>query len=166
LVNKVTVKVIDKDRGWKNIKTQLLFLVDGRTVVIGIQGDDANEAREGGMTNIKLGNIHEYGTDDGKIPARSFLRSTFDANNRKYLKAINRISKNIFGGVNPLGQLMLLGEVARADVLKTIKSKIPPPLAESTIAHKKGETTPLIDTGQLFNSISSVIVDLNEARSR
>lgn len=91
------------------------------------------------------------------IPERSFLRSTFDTNLSKYKLKLDKIADRSLDGTSLRGGLLLFGEGVRTDVLKKIKSGIPPRLAAATVRAKKGEKTQLITTGQLFNSISSVV---------
>jgi hypothetical protein len=145
------VKVID--RGWKRIQKEFKKVSDGEAVTIGVQGNAATEENEG-ITNVRLGAIHEFGTDDGRIPERSHFRSTFDENVKKYEKELVDAAKRITAGESFEGELILLGEMARKDILDKIKSNIPPPLAQSTIEQKKGETTALINWGIYWNSIS------------
>jgi hypothetical protein len=105
--------------------------------------------------NAQVGTWHEFGTS--KFPQRSFLRSTADENKALYLKlmglAMARASKGL---VTPVRALELFGLKVRNDVKKKIRAQIPPPLADSTVI-KKGSSTPLIDTGQLINSIGSKV---------
>lgn len=42
------------------------------SVLVGILGEE--NARSDGKTNAEIGSIHEFGSTDGKIPMRSFLR--------------------------------------------------------------------------------------------
>ena len=159
----MTVKVIDK--GWDAIGNQLKKFARGKAASVGIQGSKAEEAHEGGYTNVEIGAVHEYGTQDGKIPERSFIRSTYSENEDAITKKLGAISaKRIFEGKDPIADIAMLGEEFRTKILKKIKSGIAPPLAESTIEHKKGEATPLIDTGQMWNAISSEVVDPGERK--
>lgn len=143
------VKVID--RGWKRIQKEFKKVSDGEAVTIGVQGNAATEEHEG-ITNVQLGAIHEFGK--GNVPERSHFRSTFDENVKKYEKELVNAAKKITAGESFEGELILLGEMARKDILNKIKSNIPPALAEETIAQKQGETTALINTGVYWNSIS------------
>lgn len=156
---------IDRDRGWNKIRNQLIGLRNGRAVAVGIQGSEAaDQYPDGAMTNVRLGAIHEFGTADGRVPERSFIRSTFDAEGGFKVR-MNKLAKAALAGASAIGQLMLIGEQARAAILRKIKSNIPPPLKPVTIKRKKGETTSLINTGQLWNSISYMIVDPKRKRS-
>lgn len=151
--------VKDIDRGWKDIVKGLKAStkVGGISAAIGIQGDAAVAAspEHAGKTNVYIGLVHEFGTRDGRVPSRSYLRSTFDEHKDEYQKELDSIAKHVSGGeANLKGEMMVLGELYRGQIINKIRSHIPPPLSESTIERKRGEETPLIDTGQLLNSIS------------
>lgn len=148
--------VKDIDRGWKAIKREFKRATPGYAVRVGVQGEKGQEQREDGLTNAQVATFHEFGTS--KVPERSFLRSTFAKHRKRYIREIDAIAGVIADGEDPTADLEFLGEEMRADVLKTIKDKIPPPLSPATVARKRGEETPLIDTGQLINAISSEVV--------
>jgi hypothetical protein len=152
ITKRKNVKVID--RGWKKIQKEFLRAADGEAVTIGIQGDKALKDEHDGLTNVRLGAIHEFGTDDGRIPERSHFRSTFDKNVRKYSDELVDAARRISSGESPIGEMILLGEMARKDILDAIKKGIRPRLKPATIARKRGETTPLINWGIYWNSIS------------
>ena len=150
------------DRGLNQIIKKLEDIAKSRIAAyVGVQGVAGQEVREDGqMTNAYLASIHEFGTRDVRIPSRSFLRSTFDEQLPKFQAELDKIAKGVFStsGGTVEGQLMVLGEQYRAEILNKIKSGIPPPLAPSTLLRKGGETTPLIGkTGALFRSITSVV---------
>jgi phage gpG-like protein len=152
------------DRGWTRIQ-KMLRQTKHRAAKTGIQGKLAAAAtpEHGGMSNVALGVIHEFGTTDDAgttiIPERSFIRSTYNENLKKYQKRIDALAKLLAQGIDIEGELLLLGEEFRADIIKKIHSNIPPPLDPATIARKKGEETALIDTGQLINSLTTEVVD-------
>lgn len=172
MTQKPTVKVID--RGMGLIQKRLAEVTRKKPVsVVGVQGEQGQEIREEGITNAYLASIHEFGTLDKRIPERSFMRSTYDANLSKYDKAVLRFSKVFFsgkmfpGGGTIEGQLLLIGERYRADIIKRIKAKIPPPLKPSTIRRRASKTDkaggaglsdlPLWHTGTMINSISVIV---------
>ncbi len=145
--------VRDIDRGFKRIKRLLAKASRrGPAVGVGVQAAEA-KADHNGITNAELAAVHEFGK--GNVPERSFLRSTFDENLKDYDRELESIAKRTYDGSTRLeGDLLLLGESMRSDVIQKIRSSIPPPLKPETVARKKGETTPLIDTGQLINALS------------
>ena len=130
----------------------------GIGVTVGVQGNEAlAEHPSGAMTMAKLALTHEFGTKDGRIPSRSFLRSTFDDNKMRYGMMMTKGGRKVERGQATAMQVMFqLGETVRADIIARIKAHIPPPLSEVTIA-RKGSDIPLIDKGHLLGSITSVV---------
>lgn len=129
------------------------YKADGGRVKVGIQTGDGSVDRDG-ITMAELAMVHEFGSRDGHIPQRSFLRSTVDENERRYVAAMKKeLAKIPSGKATVRGALRQTGERMRSDVIDKIRRGIPPPNAPSTIA-RKGSSTPLIDTGQLLQSIT------------
>lgn len=145
--------VRDTDKGFK-VFFKGLGDLDGMTVKVGIQGREAAQIRPGGISMVELGTIHEFGAPQANIPQRSFIRATADANRRKYERALEKIVET---PDRARSGLFRLGEVVRADIIQRIKDRIPPPLQPATVRRKRGESVPLIDTGQLINSIRAVV---------
>lgn len=150
---------IDIDRGWKRIARRARQ--PKVSAKVGIQGPEAMAPREGGVTNVLLGLVHEFGSE--RVPERSHFRSTFDEKRKVYQEELDRIARAMLDGARLKGEMLLLGEEYRADVLDKIRSSIPPPLAAITVERKGGETT-LIDTGQYINSIRVVVTEGEVAR--
>jgi len=158
----LTASLVSKDRGMLGLAEMVKGMAKaGRAALVGVQGEKGAEARDEGLTNAGLATIHEFGASNNRPPERSFLRSTFDENQQDYQKELDQIGKDFFDGkLSPPrvdGELLLLGEKYRGDIIEKIRSGIPPPLAESTIEEKGGEETPLIRTGQLWNSITAIV---------
>jgi len=147
------VRVVD--RGWRKLVDNMKRTPQVK-VRVGIQGPEA-ETDRGGITNAGLASVHEFGSPARGIPERSFMRSTFDEKQKGYQKELDRIAGASLDGAELEGEMLLLGEQYRSDVIDKIRSGIPPALSEITIARKGGEATPLIDTGQLLSSISVVV---------
>lgn len=109
-----------------------------------------------GLTMAELAAIHEYGAPRAGIPARSFIRNTFsDSEGAAKLKAFMvRTAKGLIQEKLEVAQaLNQLGAFAQSLIKKRIKEHIPPPLKPATVK-RKGSSTPLVDTGQLINSIT------------
>ena len=156
-----SVKVID--RGWEDIKENLVELAGGLTVSVGVQGRKGEGQHAGSAnTNAEIGAYHEFGM--GNTPQRSHWRSTFDENQSKYQKALDKLATKVFepGEGNIEGELLLLGEVFKTDVVRKIHSGIPPDVSEESLIRKKGEPTPLIDTGQYVDSFGVVVKNRSE----
>lgn len=153
------VKIID--HGWNKIKLMAAKLKKGQAISVGVQGSEAEESRADNTawTNVKNAAVHEWGRQDGSIKERSFLRSTFDENQKDYQRELDRIGKSAFKEGTVEGNLLLLGEKYKLDILNKMKSGIAPELADSTKARRIGGTTPLIDTKQLMMSLTAVITN-------
>lgn len=148
-------KVID--RGWKKFLNRIRKTPPEFVILVGIQGEQAS-ADNGGITNANLGAIHEFGAPEAGIPQRSFLRSTIDRNNKKYLKLMEKQAARLSIGKGIKDGLELIGEIAVADVRKTFTQSIGlAPLKDATI-RSKGSSKPLIDTATLLGSITAKVM--------
>lgn len=148
------VKVID--RGWNKIEKGLKKYNKGKCAAIGIQGSQAEQERDG-ATNVLIGSVHEFGSST--VPERSFMRSTFDENKNTYQTELDKIGKGFFSKVEIEGELLLLGEKYRRDIINKIRSGIQPPLKDETVKAKAGVATPLYRTGQMINATTAIVVD-------
>lgn len=133
-----------------------------KVVLVGIPSTDGG--RSGApINNATLAYIHEFGSPARNIPARPFLHPTINRL-RDQAVAMLRQAADYQMDHKPgdaLNQLEALGTLAVAAVKNNIVAGGDPrfaPLAAATIA-RKGSTSPLIDTGQLLNSITYVIRD-------
>ena len=159
-------KIQVNDKGWARIRSLCTQYRLGKVASVGIQGEKAAKEHKdpdgvpGTITNVELATIHEFGSSDGHVPERSFIRSTFDEKQSGYKKTLEAIGAAMTTGKTPEGGLLLLGEKFRADIIMAIKHIIPPPLADITVARRpKKDPTPLLDTGQMMNAIDSVVKD-------
>lgn len=124
-----------------------------------------------GLTNAELAAIHEFGSADGRIPERSFLRSTFNANMPVYLQNLATLLERVFSGKMTVEKAFnIMGAKISTDVKKyiTTGAGVPPPNAPSTLARKiakgawtkggllktKYEPRTLIDTGRMLAAIT------------
>jgi hypothetical protein len=150
--------VKDSDLGWKKLKRALAMLSHGDSYAkAGIIGEKA-QADHGGLTNEEVALIQEFGTADGHIPSRSFLREPYDANRERYMAALTKLIQAVYDGkIEVEHALALVGKMMESDMREAIRRGIPPPNAAATIA-KKGSSKPLIDKGQLIGAISSAVV--------
>lgn len=105
------------------------------------------------VTVAQLAAIHEFGTTDGRIPERSFMRSTIDSNKGQLESLMKKlVGKIADGAMSKDKALGVIGQWLADKMVAKIDSGVPPPNAQSTV-DRKGSSQPLIDTGQLKNSI-------------
>jgi hypothetical protein len=160
-------KVIDRDLGYDALLGQLGDLGHPR-VLVGIQQDDGSEMSDDGeITLAGYAAVNEFGSNDGHVPERSFLRSTVDERQAEYQGELDKaaghmIDETIRGGVTA-GQRALendlkgLGEDAVGHVKKKIRDLRAPPNAPSTLAKKYPGNNPLIETGRMRQNISKKV---------
>jgi hypothetical protein len=126
--------------------------IQDSAVTVGIHSDTGMHDDAEGMTVAQIGAIHEFG--DGNSPERSFLRSTLGKKRAKYISDIGKIANSAIQGKRDARDGMgLLGRQAEGDIKLTIRDMKEPANRPSTIRQKKGVDNPLIDTGQMLNSI-------------
>ncbi len=126
--------------------------------VLASKGGDAKHA-DTDLTMVELMAVHEFGSVDGRIPDRAPIRLTFETTEEEFKPFIANLAKQVVTNGMPVEKaLALLGQKGAAEVKKTItQSDLPPPLSPVTIA-RKGSDRPLVDTGQLVNSVTYEVV--------
>lgn len=137
------------------------FSTGQRSVLVGfpaeIERQVEGDAKPPDLTVAQIAAIHEFGAPNAAIPERPFLRPAI-ADNREKFFALNRVSlKGVMDGSLTMQQALgRLGAIAQAQVQKKIVQGPFRPLEPKTIA-RKGSTKPLIDSGQMRQSVQWVI---------
>lgn len=159
----------DRDKGFKSLLRFSKQLKSARPyVAVGVTGERGSAPHQGGegATVVDIAVAHEFGA--GRVPERSFIRDTIDAQAKKYRAYLNKgidqeLAQTVQSGSVPAQSLTLkrLGLMVKGDIQKRIAQGIPPPNSPATIA-RKGSSTPLINTGQLRASID---YELRQGRS-
>jgi len=152
------------------------------TVMVGIPSDDevknpfstGSNRRTGGMrgdmNNATLGYIHETGAPAANIPARPFLRPGVRESSGEWIPYLRQAGKAALEGKDAIMDRALnaAGMKAVSAVKNRITAGIPPPLSQRTVdarrartpsrqARVSADTTPLVDTAQMLNSITYVV---------
>jgi hypothetical protein len=144
------------------------------TITVGIHGDDGAEHHEeraandigravgGDLTVAQVGTFHEFGVEPFQmpsgamhagIPQRSFIRAWYDESQEFVRETLMSQMKLVIKGkltAEKAGERIALA--FEGSMKRRISKGIAPPLAASTI-EAKGSSKPLIDQGQLRNSI-------------
>lgn len=166
--------LVVRDRGLTRILETARAQAGTSYVMVGILGgDDRGGLHVPGadLTVAEIAVVNEFGTQDGRIPARSFVRITYDRM-RPELEAIAfKLVWQITDGKMSVEQaLNILGAKLASAIHHTVTdgSGVPPPNAPSTLRRKeaagewneRGEAQaagwgvrPLVDTGRMLNSI-------------
>lgn len=125
-----------------------------KRVLIGVP---AGKSEEDGTSMALVAAVNEFGSADGKVPERSFLRAGlrhgFYAITRLNVASLHEVSQ---GRMTAEMALERTGMVAAGAVKKYIPVGEFVPNAPSTIK-AKGSSKPLIDSGSLRQSITWVV---------
>ena len=184
----MTAKVIDRDLGAEAFFRSMRGL-KGAYAKVGILSDDArgglHQRKPDGtaedLTIAEIAVVNEFGTEDGHIPARSFVRSTYDKMRERLTADAAKLAGSIVDGKMDLTRaLNILGAELATGIRAAVTqgAGIPPPNAPSTLARKeaKGEWNsrgaaqaqglgprPLVDTGAMVNAVTwAVVIDEHE----
>lgn len=155
--------VKDIDRGWNEIVKNLQVL-NSLDVFVGIhEGVD----HDGELTAAQVGAIHEFGSKDGRIPQRRWLRAGVDYYakeiGQKYddaFKASLKPGSNMRRELNRIG---LFGAAKVKEYIRKVGQSVWPDITDDTkIA--KGSTKILIDKSQLIKGIKHTLRPAGQKR--
>lgn len=175
--------VIDRDRGYASLKRELEKLARQAhpRVYVGILQDKGAETYdtwrwspkkkkrvkvEGSLTLAGYAAANEFGTDNGHVPERSFLRSTVADHTREYADEIEEaVGDFIDAAIKSPGSgsavlkrgLGRLGLRVTRDVQQKIRDIHDPPNAPATLEKKYPGQNPLIHTGRMRQSIAHLV---------
>lgn len=103
---------------------------------------------------------HEFGAPAANIPARPFIRPTFEENRDRYLGSMKwSIARVLHGSRKLEGELDRIGRIVADDIKMRIASTDSPANAEATI-RKKGFDDPLIDSHTMVDAVTVKIVKM------
>lgn len=149
--------------------------VPRKDVLVGVPAEKAGRDPDVGETSSPLNNaeiayIQNYGAPEANIPARAFMEPGIRDARRQvqnYLKqGAQHVLKGNYGGMDRA--LHAAGLTAQASIRHRIQTGPFDPLSARTLAarRRKGRMgdKPLLDTGQLRNSINYVVRDKGPRR--
>lgn len=154
--------VKDKDLGLEDILKEMQRAKDSY-VIIGFPDGVVTKAqtkdsrkKKGGISMAGIAAANEFGTDT--IPARSFMRSSFDENLPSIIRALRKEYDKISLGQSTVQKsLGLIGLYMQNLIKQKIRAIHTPPNSPKTIA-KKGSSKPLIDFGQMIGAVQYKVV--------
>lgn len=142
----------------KGLENVLKMFKSKAIVKVGIIGKDN---RSDGLTNSAIGAMHEFGTT--KMPKRSFLKEPIADNLDKQLKETGLLNKNTMKTViknsSPVDVLKKVGIIAEGIVAEAFATNGYGKWAPWKEGYSNNTGNILVDTQQLRNSISSVVVE-------
>lgn len=147
------------DRIWRKVLGRCV----GLGKLIAKIGYFTGELDEEGFSILERAAIHEFGSEDGTIPERSFIRAGLaKAQETGELRRIcsSLCGDVIYGRKTEETAIKILAEWAVSYIRAFVKEgeHIPPPLKQATI-DAKGSDRPLVDTGEMINRLTSQIED-------
>lgn len=154
----MTIKVL-KD----NLKTFMSKLkeMESKNILVGIPADAAPREEKTEITNAEIGYVNEFGSPAKNIPPRPFLMPGVKDAGDQVSSVLGKCAVNKDADIN--SQLDKAGLLAQSAVRRRITLSIGMRgISEETRKRREakgrtGEMKPLIDTGQLINSITYVI---------
>jgi hypothetical protein len=166
-------RVIDKDHGWREMMRRAEQIKHAR-VKVGVLSDEG----QGGLhvpgsdlTVAEIAVVNEYGTQDKVVPARPFLRPTFDEQVEGLASMGKKLIRAVLDGKMDVEQALgIMGSKLATEVKRKITSGpgIPPPNRPAVAARKQakgaGAIRTLVDTGRMVGAITWAVVmgDKNE----
>ena len=147
----IKARFYEKDLGLAKLMTT--FSTKEGSVGIGVLRSSGVYKGAENMTVAQVAAIHEFGSKDGSIPERSFMRTAVFENKGSINKLIKGLAVKITDGAMGRDKALgIIGEYVKGLIKNRIRSGPFVPNAPETI-RRKGSSKPLIDTGQLINSI-------------
>ena len=158
------MRITTRTQGGNKINTAIKSIMDKilkhNAVLVGVPS--GTQPYEDGVQTAVIAAVQEFGSADGRIPERSFLRTPL----RSAMKPLALIVKNqmpsVIDGKITMHQLLnQLGAKGASVSQEAIADFIPPPLSPRTIAARRRANrpsdTPLLDTGHLRSSITYIV---------
>lgn len=149
--------------GGKKLLKQFEVLKNKPHVRVGILQENFSDPKEGDpkreFTLGEIAVVNEFGSKDGRVPERSYIRSTFDEEKRRWRTLTGKLKKKMIVAVKTVEWVLgNMGTKIVGDIQAKINAVKEPPNAPSTIAKKtragKVGDNPLVDYGQLKSSIT------------
>lgn len=147
----------DKRKRWDEVMTRFELNAGEIAALVGYPETSGVHRKSGTgqpITLPELAAVHEYGSHDGHIPERSFIRSAMAEHEKELEKLTKKVANAVSDGrMEKKRAIGILAQKAVDWIRGKIDEGVPPPNRPSTVAAKGSDHT-LIDTGQLRNSLT------------
>lgn len=155
----------DRDAGMRALLARLGELPKLR-LTVGVHGVDDGALDD--RSNVHVAATHEFGNPARRIPKRSWLRAGIDQNRSEILAEMDGVIDRVAQGAQARAEVQALGLQVVEVLRERMRVGINPPLSPATVERRKarsrklndrwsGKFTPLIDTGQLIQSIKAYV---------
>lgn len=153
-----TDRVVDIDLGYNAIMAEVARF-RGSQILVGFQAGTVTRSqtkdgrvKDAGLNMAGIAAQNEFGTTE--IPARPFMRTSFDQNINRINRTIqNQYERVLEGETTAQRALGLIGQFVTGLIQQRIRAITSPPNSPRTIAIKKS-SKPLIDFGQMVRSVT------------
>jgi len=158
------VSVVVKDTKGAGVKALTMrFKEAAAAVLVGVPAG-AKEDDEASTPIAMLAAVHEFGAPSRHIPERPFLRPAITEGRPDFIRLNRANMRRVARGRTTIKQALgELGELGKRKVQEKIKAGPFRALRPATIAARKrrseGSSKPLIDTGNLRQSITWILDD-------
>lgn len=153
---KLKANIDDRDIGLAKLLEDLTDENDA--VDIGLLADEDEQL-------LVIAGANEFGTRDGHIPERSFIRAGVDENEAQINAAADRLWKMVIDGrITKAVALAKMGEIIQRHVQRKITT-LRTPINELSTIRKKKSSNPLIDTGRMRASIRWVLAKSSDGET-
>ncbi|WPH64024.1 neck protein [Vibrio phage vB_VpP_1] len=133
---------------------------DAPTVLVGVP--KAAGSYEDGVHTATIAAVNEFGSADGRVPERSFLRSGVSDSEPQIKKLYEKMIPEVIDKDLDVDTIQsLVGQLVVGRITERISEGIEPANSPKTVK-RKGSSTPLIDTGHLRQSITYVLSEPGE----
>lgn len=152
-----TVSLIGRQQVEHAMKELAQRLEREQRVLVGVP--EGAGSYEDGLTIATVAAVNNFGSADGRIPARPFLQPAIEEGAPMYRRLAEVMLPRVLSGEMEIRTLLeQMGNLAEGHVKQYITDLRVPKNADSTIANK-GSDNPLIHDGHLRQSIRYVIDD-------
>jgi phage gpG-like protein len=143
-------KIIFNDKNLQALKKQM----KSASVQVGLPKGTPTKEDYGGLTVVELGAVHEFGSPAKNIPERSFIRVPIFKSEKEFKVFAKKQGIMILEGKQTVLQgITKIGIWGQSIIMKSFTDNNWQPLKQSTV-NKKGSSKPLIDIGNLRQSIT------------
>ena len=152
------VETTEIDLGFKAFVKELKELEKQPFVKVGFPEKKEKKHSDSGESLTLIASVQEFGTADGKIPERSFMRASANRISKDMIKFIAAGIQDIYTlKASTAGLLGRIGVKVKGEVQSEITNVTSPANKASTVA-SKGSSSPLIDQGQMRQAVTFEVV--------